>query len=142
MAEVHRTAMSLRFHGDDLDPEEITRTLGAQPTKCAKMGGTWHTPGGKEILARRGFWNLSIPETSPGDLDGQVSALFSALSDDLGAWRALAGRYHGNIFAGLFLSGFNEGVALSPATASAIGMRGLALELNIYSGNDLEGDIG
>lgn len=140
MAELHRTAVSLRFRGDDLDPDEISRTLGAQPTKCARKGGIWHTPSGKEIVARHGFWNLSAPAARPGDLDGQIRALISALSNDLDAWRTLSARYHGNLFAGLFLSGFNEGLGLSPATTSAIGSRGLALELDIYGGDDPDRD--
>ncbi|WEX87861.1 DUF4279 domain-containing protein [Sinorhizobium garamanticum] len=141
MAEVHRTAASLRFYGDDLDPEEISRTLGAQPTKCAKKGGIWVTPNGKEIVARHGFWHLSATEESPGDLDKQVGALFSALSNDLDAWRALAARFRGNIFVGLFLYGCNEGLGLSPATTSAIGLRGLELDLDIYSGDDTDQEI-
>lgn len=136
MAEVHRTAASLRFYGDDIDPEEISRILGVWPTKSAKKGGIWITPKGQQMIARTGFWNLSISEESPGDLDKQVTALFSVLSDDLDAFRALAVRFRGNIFVGLFLSGFNEGLSLSPTTVSAIGIRGLVLDLDIYSGGD------
>lgn len=141
MAEMHRTAASLRFCGDDIDPEEISRILGAQPTKGVKKGGIWFTPNGKEIVARTGQWNLSTPEESPGDLDKQVTALFSGLSGDLDAWRVLAARFRGDIFVGLFLSGYNEGLGLSPATTSAIGLRGLELELDIYSGEDNDQEI-
>ncbi|WP_421505484.1 DUF4279 domain-containing protein [Brucella pseudogrignonensis] len=138
MAEVHRTAASLRFHGDDLDPEEISRILGVQPTKGVKKGGTWTTPKGKEIVAWSGYWMLSAPDESPGELDKQVATLFAALSTDLEAWRALSLRFRGNIFVGLFLSGFNEGQSLSPATTCAIGLRGLELDFDIYSGADLD----
>lgn len=37
MAEVYRSAASLSFSGDDLDPEEISRWLG-KPTKGARKG--------------------------------------------------------------------------------------------------------
>jgi hypothetical protein len=141
MADVHRTAASLRFHGDDLDPEEISRTLGAQPTNCAKKGGAWHAPNGKEVEARQGFWLLSAIEECPGDLDKQVASLFSMLSDDLDAWRAVSARYRGNIFVGLFLRGPNEGLVLSSGTTHAIGLRGLQLELDIYSGDGADDDI-
>lgn len=134
MAEVHRTTATLRFRGDDIDPEEVSRTLGVQPTKSAKKGGIWITPKGQKIIAGTGFWHLSIPEESPGDLDKQVTELFSMLSDDFDAFRTLAVRFQGNIFVGLFLSGFNEGLSLSPTTVSAIGIRGLVLDLDIYSG--------
>ncbi|MGQ3210372.1 DUF4279 domain-containing protein [Shinella sp.] len=141
MAELHRTAACLRFSGDDLDPEEVSRILGTQPTKGVKKGGTHATPKGKEIVARTGMWTLSTPDESPSDLDKQVAALFSVLDGDLDACRALAVRFHGNIFAGLFLSGFNEGLSLSPAKMRAIGARGLILDLDIYSGDDIDEDL-
>lgn len=138
MDKVHRTAASLRFHGDDLDPEEISRILGVQPTKGVKKGGTFTTPKGKEVVAWTGFWRLNAPDEYPRDLDKQVATLFAALSTDLEAWRALSLRFGGNIFVGLFLSGFNEEQSLSPTTTYAIGRRGLALDLDIYSGDDLD----
>lgn len=80
---------------------------------------------------------LSAPDESPGELDKQVATLFAALSTDLEAWRALSRRFQGNIFVGLFLSGFNEGQSLSPSTTRAIGLRGLVLDLDVYSGDHL-----
>lgn len=138
MAEVDRTAASLRFRGDDLDPDEISRILGAQPTRGVKKGGMWKTPAGQEIVARTGSWGLRVPEESPGDLDKQVTILFAGLSKDLDAWRHLASRFKADIFAGVFLARRNEGLGVSPGTMIAIGSRGLLLELDIYSGDDDE----
>jgi hypothetical protein len=58
-----------------------------------------------------------------------IHSLFSGLSEDVGMWRDFAARYQGRIFAGLFLSSFNEGLVISPQTLIAIGVRGLALDL-------------
>ncbi|NTF44315.1 DUF4279 domain-containing protein [Rhizobium rhizogenes] len=138
MAEVYRTAASLRFHGDSLDPDEISGILGAQPTKGVRKGGIWITPRGAEIVAWTGSWRLSTPDESPGDLDKQVAELFAPLNVDLDAWRALSSRFRGNIFVGVFLSGFNEGLGLSPTTTSAIGLRGLVLEVDIYGADSLD----
>lgn len=140
MAELHKTAAALRFGGDDLEPEEISRTLGAPPTMSVKKGGIRKTPNGREYVSRTGIWLLSVPNEAPGDLDKQVVALFSMLTDNLDAWKVLASRYKGDIFAGLFLSGSNEGSSLSSATLHAIGSRGLGLDLDIYSGDD-EDDV-
>jgi hypothetical protein len=141
MPNVHRTFASLRFHGDDLNPEEISHILSAQPTKCVKKGGIWITPKGTEIVADTCHWSLSAPEESSGDLDKQLTAILSVLSDDLEACRALAARFRGNVFVGLFLAGFNEGLTLSPTTITAIGLRGLALDIDLYSGEDSDGEI-
>jgi len=66
MAAVHETAASLRFHSGDLDPAEISRVLGAQPTRCTKKGGIWVTPSGKEKIARTGLWNFAAKREIPG----------------------------------------------------------------------------
>ena len=142
MPTIYRTAASLRFHGDDLDPEEISQALSAQPTHCVKKGGIWTRPKGREVVARTGGWTLKAPDENPGNLDKQIASLLSPLSDDFPAWRALANRFRGNIFVGLFLSTHNEGLSVSPEIAAAIGARGLGLDLDIYSGADEDQEIG
>lgn len=127
-----RSAASLRFFGDDLDPEEVTSLLGAPPTVGARKGGVWHTSRGVEKVARTGSWRLQGPRREPGDLDAQVTALLAPLTVDLGVWKALAERFKGDIFCGLFLEETNEGLSLTPETLAAIGNRGLTLDLDIY----------
>lgn len=133
MADVYKTAVSLRFKGDDLDPAELTAALGKEPDIGVRKGGLWVSPKGSELLSATGRWLLSVDDREPGDLDGQIATLFSDLSQDLTTWRRYAERYDGNIFVGLFLSRFNEGLSISPATLSAIGMRGLELGFDIYA---------
>jgi hypothetical protein len=135
MAEIYRSAASLSFSGDDLDPEEISSWLG-KPTKGARKGGALLTPAGRERVSHTGIWLLKTEEAQPGDIDQQVRALFSGLSEDFGIWRDFADHYKGRIFVGLFLKSFNEGVGISPQTLSAISVRGLELDLDIYSGDD------
>jgi hypothetical protein len=132
MAFVDKTAASIGFHGDDLDPDEITRALG-QPTRAAKKGGEYFYPANKRRIARTGQWSLSVEDAQPGNLDHQIQTLFASLSDDLAAWRDFTSRYKSWLFVGLFLAEYNEGLSLSPETLSAIGARGLELELDIYS---------
>lgn len=140
MAPVHRTVACLRFHGDDLYPDELTNAFGKQPTKAAKKGDMLLTPKGRERIANSGMWLLNTDDAEPGDLDRQVAALFSGLSEDFDIWRSFAKRYRGNIFTGLFLRRSNEGLSLSPETLAAIGIRGLELDLDIYEGDDDQDD--
>ncbi|URK88131.1 DUF4279 domain-containing protein [Rhizobium sp. RCAM05350] len=135
-----RSVASLSFSGDDLDPHEISRWLG-KPTKGASKGEALHTPAGKERISHTGIWLLKTEDAQPGDVDQQVRALFSGLSDDFGVWKDFADRYRGRIFVGLFLKGSNEGMGVSPQTLSAISVRGLELDLDVYSGDD-DADIG
>lgn len=132
MAELSRTVASLRFFGDDLDPQEITLALGAKPTVGVRKGGVWFTSRGVEKLAPFGSWRLNVADKTPGDLDEQVAALLAPLTDDLEVWRTLTTRFQADIFCGLFLKEGNEGLSLSPKTLAEIGNRGLVLDLDIY----------
>lgn len=136
MPELHRTAASLRFFGDDLDPDEITRLLGAQPTVGVKKGAVWRTSLGAKKTAYKGQWRLTVERRSPGDLDGQVAELFAALTTDLTVWNELSRRFQADIFCGLFLNEFNEGISLSRETLTAVGSRALSLDMDIYAPND------
>ena len=136
MSELHESAASLRFFGDDLDPEEVTRLLGQQPTVGARKGGIWHTSRGAEKRAHRGQWRLQCEQRSPGDLDGQIAELFATLTTDLAIWNDLCRRFQADVFCGLFLNEFNEGISLSHETLTAVGSRGLILDLDIYRKDD------
>ncbi|TAL32592.1 MAG: DUF4279 domain-containing protein [Phenylobacterium sp.] len=133
MGRLRETAASLRFFGDDLDPQEITLRIGAPPTIGVRKGGVWLTSRGVEKIARTGSWRLQVDRRQPGDLDGQILELLSRLTSDLETWRELSARYRGDIFCGLFLESGNDGSTLSPATLAAIGLRGLELDLDIYA---------
>ena len=133
MGRLRETAASLRFFGDDLDPQEITSRLGGPPTVGVRKGDAWLTSRGVEKIARTGSWRLQVDRRQPGDLDGQILELLSHLTSDLETWRELSARYRGDIFCGLFLETGNDGGSLSPTTLAAIGLRGLELDLDIYA---------
>lgn len=132
MAELSETAACLRLMGDDLDPDDLTRRLGAEPTGSARKGGLVSRPNGTVVVAPRGWWYFKVEYRSPGDLDGQIAEILERLTDDLSIWQDLSGRFRAEIFCGLFLHETNEGLALAPATMLALGMRGLQLEMDIY----------
>ncbi|WP_306225883.1 DUF4279 domain-containing protein [Bosea beijingensis] len=138
MGEVSETAASLRFSGDELDPAEISRLLGAAPTKSYLMGDPWILPNGQQNSHGRktGFWSLSAARTRPGNLDKQIFELFNSLTQDLSIWRDLSRRFNGDVFAGLFTKSWNEGLQLQPETIVALASRGLRLDLDIYGAAD------
>jgi hypothetical protein len=136
MSGLHKTVATLRFFGDDLDPEEITKLLGADPTVGVRKGGIWLTASGAEKMARRGSWWLNVEDRSPGDLNAQISEMFAPLTTDLTIWNELSRRFSGDVFVGLFLGESNEGNDLTPDTLAAVGLRGLELDLDIYGASD------
>ena len=132
MAALHETTITLRFFGDDLDPDEVTTRLGCSPSFSAKKGSVWTTKGGTEKVARTGFWRLAVANRSPGDLDAQITELLAQCSDDLSEWANLTTRFTANVFCGVFMDGSNEGASLSPAVMSLLGSRNLPFWLDIY----------
>jgi hypothetical protein len=132
MASLHRTAVTLRLFGDDLDPNEITELLGAEPTSAAAKGGVLKSAKGVERVARTGSWRLKAADHSPGNIDAQVDQILSGLTNDLAAWRDLTERFSSDIFCGLFMQAGNEGLELRPETMASLGSRGLRLGLDVY----------
>ena len=129
MGTVRETAVSIRFLGDELDPGEITKLLGATPDVAHRRGDAM--PEGRGEWSA-GLWSCQAPRVSPGDLDMQLAGLFATMTQDLSVWRTLCGRYRGDVFCGLFLEDSNEGIVLSTETMRAVADRGLMFGFDIY----------
>jgi hypothetical protein len=130
MAVIARTAASLRFFGDDLEPETLTLRLGRPPTRSWKKGEVF---GAKQVHKRRtGAWFLRADEREPGDLAAQIDEIFSKLTHDLSVWRDLAG-YRPDLFVGFFLEQSNEGMGLSGRSLSLLADREVSLSLDVYA---------
>jgi hypothetical protein len=136
MASLDHTAASLRIFGDDLDPEELTRLLGHEPSVSELKGQeiVGKTTGNIRV-ARTGSWRLHASRQAPGDLDAQIVELLSKLSSDLSVWRGVSERFRMDLFCGLFLKGGNEGATISAKSLASLGNRGIELGLDIYGGD-------
>jgi hypothetical protein len=127
-----RSCASLRIFGDDLDPDEVTRALGAQPTGVARKGQRGRLPSGREGLASTGSWFLAGKIRSPGDLDADIRELLGRIEPDPAVWRDVAARHRCDVFCGLWMEEDTEGVSLAPDVLRLLGERGLLLDLDIY----------
>ena len=132
MSVIFESAASLRFFGDDLDPDELTSMFGAGPTASIRKGDIRLVSRGQEFLAKTGSWRLEVDRRRPGDLDGQIAEIFGQLTPDLGIWAALTQRYRGDLFCGMFMGSGNDGFSLEPATTVAVGARGLLIGFDVY----------
>jgi len=134
MAAIGETRASLRFFGDDLDPDEVSRLLQGQPTDAVRKGDTQTYPrSGRQSVARTGRWLLEVDAQAPGNLELQIRQLVLDLTPDLEIWRDLSARYAGNVFVGMFMVDTNEGCDLSAQSLQNLSERGLALGLDIYN---------
>jgi hypothetical protein len=136
MAQVQRSVATLRISGDDLDPAEISRRLGCEPSEAQRKGEQLVGKNtGRVRTAVSGMWRLFALEREPEDLDGQIAEILSKLTDDLEVWRSISATYQVDLFCGLFMQGSNEGMSISPQSLSALGLRHIELGLDIYEGD-------
>ena len=141
MGALWSTAVSLRFFGDALDPEQVTIALGHPPDAGIRRGELWRpSRRGREVIARTGSWRREVPRREPGDLDDQIVQLLAPLTTDMAVWKHLTSSFEADIFCGLFLESMNEGLEISPQTLLAVGQRNLTLGLDIYGADDSAGD--
>jgi hypothetical protein len=132
MAVVSRSVATRRIIGDDLDPDETTRLLGAKPTAQSRKG----EQNSSGYSAQRGIWRLSATEKVPGDLNTQINELFAKVTPDLSVWADLIRKFRCDIFCGLFTQNGNKGEQLEPRTLAMLRSRGLQLGLDIYGPGD------
>lgn len=132
MADLSKTAASLRIIGDDLDPQEVSRLLGKKADLARRKGTPTQFAAGARV-ARTGSWTVNTDRREPGDLDRQIGELLAGTTDDLSVWRRLAGSYRVDLFCGFFMKEGNEGIAISPETLQKLGERRIALSLDIYA---------
>lgn len=120
----------LRFSGLDLDPDELTRLLGASPTEAHRLGDTVQIPRPPHP-ATDGTWAIHT-KRSTHDIEEQLTALFARLTSDLEVWRSLTSRYQADLFCGVFLAWFGHGFSMSPALHRALADRHLLIIFDMY----------
>jgi hypothetical protein len=132
MPRVVESPVSFRVCGDDLDPGQVTALLGCAPTRAHAKGEQIVTRS-RPVTARTGGWLLVSHEADTEDLDSRILGLLARLPVDPAVWAQLSARFRLDMFVGLYLASFNEGIELRPETLRAMGERGIVLGLDIYS---------
>jgi hypothetical protein len=136
MGILRRSAASLRVFGDELQPVEISRMLGCEPTQAREKGQVVQYPSGRQRTFTCGSWLFTAERAEPADLDGQIRWLIGQMTDDLEVWKTLTASYDIDMFCGAFMQSGNDGLSISSATMLALGLRGIELDLDIYRPND------
>ena len=132
--EIDRVQVSLRFSGDELDPDAVSALLNSPPTRSYRKGETISGVRSRRV-APTGMWILHGSEEGEGGLEERISRLLDSVSAEPASWAALA-LYHKNVFCGLHLAAWNRGVSLSAGLMQRLAERGLALDLDIYASGE------
>ena len=133
MAQRQESQAALRISGDDLKPAEITELLGCQPSYArAKGEQTIGSKTNRVYTTKTGIWSLEATQSQPADFDAQIAEILQKLPSDLTIWAAIGQKYEIDLYCGLFMVESNEGISMSAASLTALGLRGIAFELDIY----------
>jgi hypothetical protein len=139
MAQLQKSAVTLRIMGDDLIPDEITKLLGASPTHAQTKGDKIvGKKTGHVRIAKSGMWRFCASDRTPEDMDGQIQEILSQMTGDLTIWQSVTKKYHADLFCGLFMRESNEGLTISSQSLATLGARGIEMGLDIYAGDDDE----
>jgi hypothetical protein len=124
-------SVTLRVYGDDLEPNDVTRILSAEPTDACRRGDRRRGQVNDRV-ERQGRWLLEIDHQSGIELDAVISQLLDRCTDDLARWRHLTDRYRVDLVCGIQLESWNRGLTLLPQTLLRVAERGLTLGFDIY----------
>jgi hypothetical protein len=140
MPTISETHVAVRFYGDDLDPDELSKRLGVSPSSLARKGEVTRSASGRDRTAKTGRWVFRVESREPGDLDGQIRELFGCLTPDLATWHELAGKYAPDLFVGLMMKDTNEGIEVSVESLAMLAERRVTLSLDLYGPLDESDD--
>jgi hypothetical protein len=129
--------LTLGIHGEDLDPDEISRLLGCAPSTAHRRGDACR--GGPPWP--RGAWLLSVEGKSPTGPEELVQLLLASLPADDGLWANLRSRFRLQLSFGIFTERWNRGFDLSADAVRRINALGAGLGFDIYA-NLEDGDDG
>ena len=133
---IDETRLTLSVHGDDLDPDEVTRMLSCSPSGSHRRGEL--APRSARPY-RKGAWLLSVEGKAPVEPEHLLASLLDRLPSDPNVWEALRGRYSVALGFGLFQEAWNRGFDLSPGIVQRVAELGLGLGFDIYADGDEDG---
>jgi hypothetical protein len=134
---VDGTTVCLAIYGEDLDPDDVSRTLGRAATQSHRRGDQMKSG---TTTWRKGAWLLSMRgKDEPEVLTAQ---LIEGLPTDEEIWSRLASRYSVQMRYGLLLSEWNQGLELSPRLLGRIARMHAVMILDIYGPEDSSGENG
>jgi hypothetical protein len=133
---VDESRLTLGIHGEDLDPDEISRLLGCVPTSSHRRGDARRS--GPSWPA--GAWLLSVEARSPTGPEALVHLLLARLPSDDAVWAELRRRYRLKLSFGIFTERWNRGYDLSAEAVGRINSLGVGMDIDIYA--NLENDDG
>ena len=133
--EIDAGKFSLVITSDDLDPAEVTRLLGIQPTDSHRRGDLNH-----DRPFKFGRWRFATARLDfrTGDCWCQKSfdTFVRSLPDVPDAWSRIARDYDAQVFIHLWMKTWNREFDLSAFALGELARRHLSLHIDTYLDSD------
>ncbi len=140
MKEVGDSHVSVRFFGEELDPDEVTESLGITPTNVHRQGERHIGRAGGSRRWPTAHWSLTshLPASAP--LEDHLDALLDRLN--VPAVRSLSVKgWRLDFLCSCFLDDWNQGTTLSPDVLARLTALGAALVLDLHSFDPTPADM-
>jgi Domain of unknown function (DUF4279) len=122
--------VTLALYSDELEPQEISRALGVEPTSAHRRG---ERRGPRSPPAPSGAWLLTTPGRDAERVEDVIDRLLKQLPEDLMTWRDLRMRHDIQVRFGLHMTGWNKGLSIPLKQVTRIAELGASMEFDIYA---------
>ncbi len=106
---VDEVRVTLALYSEDLDPDEVSRTLGVQPTSAHRRG---ERKGPRSPAYRKGAWWLTEEGHEAEHVAPVIERLLRQLPEAPAVWSQLRTQHDVQIRFGLHMSGWNKGLVI------------------------------
>jgi Domain of unknown function (DUF4279) len=135
---IKQAGVTLIVWGADLEPEEISRVFGIQPTSSNRKGDQ---RGQNGRVSPNGRWLHAFSDRAASNINDQIRDAFAELPSDARTWTDLSTRFEIEIICYLFPSAVAEQFTLPPVTSALLAARYATVRF-IHFGSNAEVENG
>jgi Domain of unknown function (DUF4279) len=121
---------TLALYSEELEPQEISRALGVEPTRAHRRG---ERSGPRSPPAPSGAWLLKANGSAAEPAEAVIDRLLKQLPEDPAVWRDLRMRHDIQVRFGLHMTGCNKGLSIPSKQVTRIAELGASMEFDVYA---------
>jgi Domain of unknown function (DUF4279) len=122
--------VTLALYSEELEPEEVSRALGVEPTRAHRRGES-PGPGSPPYLS--GAWLLKERGRDAELAEAIIERLLKQLPEDPAVWRDLTRRHEIQFRFGLHMTGCNKSLSIPLKHVTRIAKLGASIQFDIYT---------
>jgi hypothetical protein len=130
---VDEVRVTLALYCEDLDPDEVSRALGVQPTSAHRRG---ERKGPRSPAYRKGAWLLTEEGHEAEHVAPVIERLLRQLPEAPAVWNELRTQHDVQLRFGLHMSGWNKGLVIPRELVDRMASIGATLDFDIYAYGD------